>query len=148
MRLMQLGTILLFALASIPGGAHLLELANKMELNQDAYMTVQQIYRGWDLMGTVLIAALMAGLALAFLSRRQRASFRLAMIGSALLLASLVVFFAWTFPVNAATDNWTAATDNWMALRRQWEYSHALGATLVFAAFSCVSGSCLAWKEP
>lgn len=147
MRLMQLGSILLFALALIPGGAHLLELAHKMKLDRDAYMIVQQIYQGWDLMGIVLIAALIAGIALAFMSRRQRAPFRFATGGSMLLLAALVVFFAWTFPVNADTHDWTIATEDWMALRRQWEYSHAVAAALVFAALLCVSASCLAWKE-
>lgn len=147
MRLIQLGAILLLAIALIPGGAHLLEFTNKMKLDRDAYMTVQQIYQGWDLMGVVLIAALIVSTVLTFLSRQQRTPFWLALIASVLLLASLAVFFIWTFPTNTATNNWTIAPKNWMALRQQWEYSHAIGAALVFAALACISGSCLAGKE-
>lgn len=148
MRLIQLGAILLFAIALIPGGAHLLEFTNKMKLDRDAYMTVQQIYQGWDLMGIALIAALIVSIVLAFLSRQQRTPFWLALAASGLLMASLAVFFIWTFPANTATANWTVAPQNWMALRQQWEYSHAMGAALVLAALVCVSSSCLAWKEP
>lgn len=147
MRLMQSSTILLFALALVPGGAHLLEITNKMSLDRDAYMLVQQIYRGWDLMGIVHIAAILAGLALSILSRQQRIPFRLALAGCALLGASLAVFFIWTFPVNIATDNWTVVRDNWAALRQQWEYSHAIGAGLVLVALCCIIGSALSWKE-
>ena len=147
MRLIQLGTILLFSVALIPGGAHLLEFTNKMKLDRAAYMTVQKIYQGWDLMGVTLIAALVMGIVLAFLSRQQRTPFWLALVASGFLAASLAVFFIWTFPANTVTANWTVAPENWMALRQQWEYSHAIGAALVFAALVCISGSCLAWKE-
>lgn len=147
MRLLQLGTTLLFALALVPGGAHLLELLNKMALDRHAYLAVQQIYRGWNLLGAVLIAALCAGLALTAMSRRQKAPFRLALAGSALLAATLGIFFIWIFPVNIATSNWTVETGNWMELRRQWEYSHALNAVITFAALACITSSCLAWNE-
>ena len=119
MRFAQFGTMLLFAISLIPGGAHVLELANKISLEREAYMTVQQIYRGWNLIGAEMIAALVAGLLLSFLSRRQRVPFRFAMTGSALLAASLGVFFLWTFPANTATRNWTIAPQNWMTLRGQ-----------------------------
>lgn len=147
MKLAQFFTTLLFALALVPGGAHVLELANKMRLDQDQYMTVQQIYRGWDSLGIVLMAALLAGLVLSFLSRRQKLAFSLALAAFLLLGASTAIFFIWTFPMNTATANWTLAPENWAALRRQWEYSHALGATAAFAALCCATGSCLAWKK-
>ncbi|WP_199748515.1 DUF1772 domain-containing protein [Candidimonas sp. SYP-B2681] len=145
MRLAQFCTLLLFAIALVPEGAHVLELANKISLERDAYMTVQQIYRGWDLMGAEMIAALLAGLLLSFLSRREKAPFRLALAGSVLLAASLAIFFLWTFPANAATSNWSIAPENWMALREQWEYSRAAGGAFVLAAFCCITSSCLAY---
>lgn len=146
MRRLQLCTIMLFALALAPVGAHLLELTNKMRLDRNAYMTVQQIYKGWDLLGIVLIASLIAGLTLTVLSRHQRVSFWLALAACALLGASLVIFFTWTFPVNTATNSWTVAPDNWAALRVQWEYSHAANAVVTFVALCSVTGSCLFWK--
>jgi len=39
-----------------------------------------------------------------------------------------------TYPVNKTTNNWTVVPENWQALRARWEYSHAAGAVLDFAA--------------
>jgi hypothetical protein len=44
------------------------------------------------------------------------------------------VFFAFTFPADRATADRTVLPDHWERLRRQWEYSHAVGAALYFAA--------------
>jgi hypothetical protein len=67
---------LLFAsLALGPSLAHLLELPNKIGLAADAYLTVQQIYRGWALLGIVAVAALLSSLLLAVKTRAQRKEF-------------------------------------------------------------------------
>lgn len=147
MRLAQFITTMLFSLALVPGAAHVLELPAKMTLDGDTYLAVQQIYRGWDLLGILFIAALVSGAVLTIMSRRQRTSFRLALAGTALIGASLAVFFTWTLPVNVATDNWAVAPEDWMTLRMQWEYSHAGGAALVFVALCCITSSCLSWDE-
>jgi hypothetical protein len=49
LRVTQFTAIILTALALVPGGAHLLELAHKITLDQAQYLTVQQLYRGWAL---------------------------------------------------------------------------------------------------
>ena len=60
-------------------------------------------------------------------------------LGAGLLVAlSLAVFFAWTFPANLATENWTRMPEDWEALRRRWEYSHAANAGLLFLALCSV----------
>lgn len=148
MKLAQFITTLLFVLTLLPGGAHVLELPAKMALDRDTYMTVQQIYQGWNLLGILFIAALVSGAVLTIMSHSQRPPFWLALAVTALIGASLAVFFAWTFPVNVATSNWTVEPGNWMALRRQWEYSYAGNTALVFIALCCVTGSCLSWKKP
>ena len=48
--------IALTALALGPGLAHLLELSNKIDLPREAYLQVQQIYRGWAFLGAILFA--------------------------------------------------------------------------------------------
>ena len=133
----QFLSILLTALAFVPGGAHLLELPNKMALGQADYFTVQQIYRGWALLGVVLVAALAANLLLAVLLRR-RPAFGFAVAAFLLVAAALVVFFVWVYPVNVATRNWTAAPADWASLRAQWEGGHAASAALLFLAL-CAS---------
>lgn len=146
-RIMQFAAVVLTALALVPGGAHLFALPNKIDLDQDAYFTVQAIYRGWALLGVVLIAAILANLGLAILSRRQARPVAWAAVAAVLLGATLVIFFTWTYPANQATGNWTLAPDGWHALRAQWEYSHAVNAVLTFLALCAVVASSLNWRD-
>lgn len=131
--------LILTALALVPAGAHLFALINKIGLPQDRYFIVQGIYRGWSLLGTILIAALVANLAVALLTRQQRLTFWLAIGATAGLTVALAVFFIWTYPANRATANWTVAPTDWAALRQRWEYSHAASAALIFSALCCTS---------
>ena len=145
MGLTQFIAVILTALALVPAGAHLLELAHKITLDRAQYLTVQQLYRGWALLGAVLIAALLANLVLTVRSRRKGWPMRLAAIATLLLAANLTIFFIWTFPANQATGNWTVMPADWEALRDQWEYSHAVNALLTFLALSATLASSLSW---
>jgi hypothetical protein len=138
--MVQFLAIVLIALALVPGGAHLLELPNKIGLPQEQYFTVQATYLGWALpAGIVLIGALAASLVLTIMLRGQGAPFRLTLAAFLLVCATLVVFFIWTYPANQATSNWTAVPVHWRALRAQWEYSHAANAVLTFIALCTVT---------
>jgi hypothetical protein len=53
-------------------------------------------------------------------------------------VAAQLVFWTYTYPANAATDNWTVVAADWETLRRQWEYSHAVGAVLQLLAMSAL----------
>lgn len=146
MRRIQFLAIVLFALALVPGGAHLLELYSKMQLDREAYLLVQQIYRGWAMLGIIQVAAMFAGLLLVVYSRPQHLAFALSLAGLVLLGGSLAGFFMWTFPINKATGNWLAVPVDWSGLRMQWEYSHAANAVLTFLGLCCVTASSLAWR--
>jgi hypothetical protein len=61
---MQFLSLFFTALALAPAMAHLLELPNKIGLPRDAYLIVQQIYRGWALLGVIVISALVFTLVL------------------------------------------------------------------------------------
>lgn len=120
----------------IPSGAHLFELPAKIGLDRDAYFTVQGIYAGWAAFFLPIIGAIASnGLLFATLRRDKPAKARCALLSAGLIAASLAVFFAFVFPGNQATENWTIQPENWEALRRGWEYGHAANAVLVFAAF-------------
>ncbi|HRO13157.1 MAG TPA: hypothetical protein PK452_16645 [Amaricoccus sp.] len=126
-------TLLFIALLSSAmalGGAlaHLFELPNKIALPQEEYFIVQQVYRGWDRLGWLLLVELASIVAVAVLSRRDPRLFRPLLAAALLLLAAQAVFWTFTFPVNVATDNWTAVPEGWERLRARWEYSHAVGA--------------------
>lgn len=137
-RFVQFLSIILTALALIPGGAHLFELPNKIGLAETEYFTVQAIYRGWALFGIVMIPALLVNLLLAYMLRGLRTAALFALAAAFCIASTLVIFFIWTQPANAATANWTQVPDNWRILRTAWEYSHAVNAGIMFAAL-CAS---------
>lgn len=147
LRVVQFLAIVLTALALVPAGAHFFELPNKIGLDQNAYFTVQGIYRGWALFGFALFGSLFANLALTLLLRQQRAAFWLALAAFLLVAATLAIFFTWTFPANQATSNWTLPTANWQELRTQWEYAHAVNAVLTFIALCSVTWSALTARD-
>ena len=138
MRSIQFLSIILIALALIPGGAHLFALSNKIDLAEAEYFTVQTIYRGWALLGIITVAALLVKLLLAFLLRDQRLPALLALAAAICIGLTLVIFFIWTQPANAVTANWTQIPDNWRSLRANWEYSQAVNAAITFVAL-CAS---------
>jgi hypothetical protein len=147
--------MVLTALALVPGGAHLFALANKINLSESDYFITQSIYRSitqsiyrsWALLGIVLIGAAIANLALAFLIRAQRAPSIFALIGGLCLVATLVIFFAFTFPANQATNNWTQVPADWQQLRWRWELSHAVNAVITFFAFCSLTISLLLTRK-
>src|SRR5690606_22794436 len=104
----QFLAILSTAIAMSGGWAHLLALPNKMLLDANEYLIAQQVYTGWALLGLVIFAAL--GLTIALVSMQRSAggpAFRLTVVAAICIALSLVVFFAFTFPTNQATENWT-----------------------------------------
>ena len=147
LRVAQFLAIVLTALALVPAGAHLFELPNKIGLAEHDYFVVQSIYRGWALFGIVLFGALAADLAAAVMVRRQRAPFRLAVLAFLLVVATLVIFFTWTYPANQATSNWTVVPAEWQELRTQWEYAHATNAVLTFMALCALTWSVLLTRD-
>lgn len=72
---MRFLALLFTALALVPAFAHLFELPNKMDLSRDDYLTVQQVYRGWALLGSIVIGALLSNLTLAIMVRKNSKAF-------------------------------------------------------------------------
>jgi hypothetical protein len=140
-------SVLFTAVAMASGFAHLLALPNKIGLSREEYLTVQQIYRGWALLGVPILGALLATTILGLLERRRRKRFYLTLGAALCLAASLALFFVFTYPANLATLNWTTPPHNWQELRSQWEYSQAVGAGLYLLALSLLTLSLLPGRE-
>lgn len=140
-------SLLCTALTLAPALAHVLELPHKIHLSREDYLTVQQIYRGWALLGIVIFSALLSTLTLAIMVRRQRTAFRLTVVAFLCMAGAQVVFWIFTYPANQATDNWTVLPANWLELRTQWEYSHATGAGLNLTALITLILSVLVREE-
>ena len=107
LKTVQFLALVLTALALVPAGAHLFTLPNKIDLAQEQYFIVQNIYRGWALFGIVWIGALLANFALAVMLRGRGRPFILALIAGLCVVVMFAIFFTWTYPANQATDNWT-----------------------------------------
>jgi amino acid transporter len=147
-RTLQFLAVLLTSIAMAAGWAHLLALPNKMALSREDYLVAQQVYRGWAMLGIVVIAALAMTAVLTLLLRESGRARRFS-LGAALCIGiSLAVFFLFTFPANQATGNWTTLPQQWEALRRQWEYSHAFGAVLYFVALGSLTLSIMYTGSP
>jgi len=135
------------AIYLVPGGAHFFELANKMAMSQSEYMTVQKIYAGWSSFGVTIVAALLLTLLHTFMVRRDRTAFLLSLVAFLCLAATQGIFWAFTYPMNVASNQWTVAPADFEAVRRQWEYSHAVNAALTFAALVAITASTLIRKR-
>lgn len=136
--------IVLTALALVPAGAHVAAMSAKLALGHDAYFAVQGIYRGWASFGFVILAALAANIGHAVRARADRGACVLSLAAAGLIVVGLGAFFAWTYPANQATANWTRVVPQWAALRARWEYGHAFNAAATFLALCCATWAALA----
>jgi hypothetical protein len=134
--LVAFGSIFFCGLALVPAAAHAMELPNKIHLSRQEYLVAQKLYRGWQFVAPVVILALASTVMLIGRTASAGPGPRAAALTAFLCMAATqVVFWAFTFPVNRATANWTQAPAHWEALRRRWEYSHASSAVLNLLAF-------------
>jgi hypothetical protein len=131
-------SLLFCALALAPALAHLLELPSKIGLPRDEYFVVQQIYRGWWMLGIVVFGALLSTLALTIVVRKRPGELGPALTAFLCIVATQAIFWTFTFPANQQTANWTLLPDNWQELRMRWEYSHAASAMLNLVALIAV----------
>ena len=147
MKALQFIALILGAVALAPGLAHVASFLNKIQLNESTYFIVQTVYRGWNLFGIVLIGSLIANVALAVAVRARAQAFRLVLANLFCLIAGLAIFFAFTYPANMATDNWTAVPANWAQWRWQWEISHAANTAVSFIGYCALILSVLATRD-
>jgi hypothetical protein len=136
---MQIGwlrilSVLFAALALIFSGAHLLELPHRIGLPAADYLTVQQLYRGWQFAGIVVVGAIISIAWLAYAVRNDRHVFVPTIIALLCVLGTQVLFWTFNFPANRATDNWATLPADWETLRQQWEFAHAASALLNLGA--------------
>jgi hypothetical protein len=128
--------------------AHLLELPNKINLPEREYFIVQQAYRGWNRLAYLLVIELISMLAIAGLSWHEPRVLWPTLAAIFCLLCAQAAFWTFTYPANAATDNWTAIPADWDSLRTRWEYSHALGAAFQVLATNALIIAALARAHP
>ena len=132
LRMINLVVASLAVLASV---AHALELPNKLSLDANLWLAVQQhLYRGWGpLLGAPTeIGGLVTSAALAWVRRRQRFGLSMTLIACLGYAGMLVSFFVLNSPVNFAVSSWTPTTmpPDWPEYRLRWELGHATSCLL------------------
>ena len=140
---LQFTLLLCLAVILIPVGAHLFEYPAKMVLEPAEYMVTQRIYAGWAWFGLPIYAAMILLAVHAFALRKHRLPMAFSLAALALIILTQLIFWRYTFPMNALTQNWTVTPSDVAAARWQWETSHALNAILTFLAFMLGSLSIL-----
>lgn len=145
-RLLQIGTLILIAIAMALSLAHALELPGKMRLGKDTYLAVQQIYYpGFTIGGVAEPLGVLALLVLVAFTPSTTARFLWTLAALLALVTAHLTYWFVTHPVN---NFWTKdvqlsgigatffslfapqVTGDWSKLRDVWEYSHVARAIL------------------
>lgn len=132
---------LFVGLYMVPSMAHVLEYRHKIALSPHQYLTVQQLYAGWAWAGAFMIGAFVAVLIWVYLAVWKRGAVLPPLIVLSCLIAEQIAFWAFVFPANRQTSNWTALPGNWAMLRSGWENGHLVGGLLVLTAFLVLCAS-------
>jgi hypothetical protein len=133
---------LVFAvLAVLAPMAHVLELPNKLTLDPQLWLGVQQhLYRGWGPLvgGPTELGALLTSVLLVYFRRRSGAVHVATAVASLGYAGMLGAFFVLNQPVNLAVASWTLMNlpSDWMAYRTRWEAGHAIAAALAVVSLA------------
>jgi hypothetical protein len=129
--------------------AHLLELPQRMQFDQQLWVevtVVENLYRLFGSVGAVFeIGALVAAIGLAFWVRKRGAVFYLALAGAVFLGLALAGWLVFVAPMNAEFATWLTepVPADWTRYRDQWEYAHAAIALIKTLGLSCLVVSVL-----
>jgi hypothetical protein len=98
MNIMIIRFLSLFFMGLALGGslAHLFELPNKIHLAREDYLTVQQLYRGWALLGIPVAGALISTAVLAVMLRRESLGLIWTLIALGCIVGTQVIFWVFT----------------------------------------------------
>jgi len=138
-------TITLTALLMGATFCDVLESPAKMRYPAELYLTLHRtLYVAFgppNIGAFIEIGAILAALALVFLTRKRRPAFRLTLAGAAFLVAGLVVYFVFVEPANVAMKAMplNAPPAGWTRWRDQWEYGHIARFIFHLLGFSALA---------
>ena len=145
LRIWRFITITLTALLMGATFCHVLESPAKMRYPAELYLTLHRtLYVAFgppNIGAFIEIGAILAAVALVFLTRRRRPAFRLTLAGAAFLVAGLAVYFAFVEPANVAMKAMplNAPPADWTRWRDQWEYGHIAHFIFHLLGFSALA---------
>ena len=132
--------------------AHVLEWQPKSSYPGPLYVRLQESLYVWfgNVGGVIYVLAVVAGVRLAILLRRERAVRGRLAAAAALQVIALAVFLTVVYPVNFRfpVGGTGAVPTGWEASRHRWELGHSLGFALFTAAFILLSSVVRLHAEP
>ncbi|HUB62059.1 MAG TPA: hypothetical protein VL978_15195 [Puia sp.] len=129
--LLRLLALALAGLALIRPMMDLAALPSVISLTSDDYAAVQYAHRSWAWLELIRLASFFSIVALFTFEREHNRviwPIRSAFVAQLLIL---LLYVAFTLPINITTFHWTFFPDsNWAWLRIEWEYANALSAII------------------
>jgi uncharacterized membrane protein len=122
--------------------AHLLELPQRMQFNQQLWVRVTVFENVYKLFGSVgaafEITAILTAIVLVFLVRKRGSSFYWTLGGVIFLVVAFVSWIIFVAPMNAEFAKWLTnpVPADWRQYRDQWEYAHAINALIKIIGLS------------
>ena len=137
--ILRLLAFILAGLAVIRPMMDLVALPSVINLTKDDYAAVQYANQSWAWLELIRLASFFSIVGLFFFEREHNQviwPIRGAFISQLLIL---ILYVAFTLPINITTFHWTFFPDNnWAWLRIEWEYAHALSAIIGGISFVLV----------
>jgi hypothetical protein len=126
--------ILAFVLAGLALIRPMMDLAavsSVISLTKDDYAAVQDANKSWAWLDLIRLASFFSIVGLLFIEREHNRVMWPIRGAFTAQLVIVVLYVAFTLPINITTFNWTFFPDsNWAWLRIEWEYAHALSAII------------------
>lgn len=135
-------TLILTSLSLSLSMAHLLELPQRMQFDQQLWVRVtvfENVYRLFGSVGAAFeITAILTAIVLVFLVRRRGSTFYWTLGGAILLVLAFVSWIVFVAPMNAEFARWLVnpVPADWTRYRDQWEYAHAINALIKIIGLS------------
>jgi predicted membrane channel-forming protein YqfA (hemolysin III family) len=145
LRIWRFITITLTALLMGATFCHVLESPAKMRYPAEHYLTLHRtlyvVFGPPNIGAFIEIGAILAAVALVFLTRRRRPAFGLTLAGAVFLLAGLVIYFVFVEPANVAMKAMplNAPPADWTRWRDRWEYGHIAHFIFHLLGFSALA---------
>jgi hypothetical protein len=109
----------------------LVALPSVINLTQDDYAALQYANHSWAWLEFIRLASFFSIVGLLFFEREHNRVFWPIQGAFITQLLIIMLYFAFTLPINVTTSNWTFFPDsNWGWLRIEWEYANAISAVI------------------
>jgi len=122
--------------------AHLLELPQRMQFDQQLWVRVtvfENVYKLFGSVGAVFeITAILTAIVLIFLVSKRGSTFYWTLGGAIILVLAFVSWIVFVAPMNAEFARWLTnpIPADWTRYRDQWEYAHAVNAFIKIIGLS------------